>query len=205
MWTLANQITMARTTIVLLIPFLIYSDSKLLRIIAAALAIVIVSMDWWDGFLARRYKQESDFGSIMDIAGDRITENVFWIIFAHQHLIPLWIPIVVMARGFITDLFRTYAFKLSYTPFGSKTFQQSPLARFLTGHYFTRALIGVMKAITFTWLTVFSALFYQETSIPLWAIQFHKIGIMLAIATTAITIVRGIPVIIEGYWLVRDN
>lgn len=201
-WTLANKITFTRILMVISVAFLIYSPSTGLRLAAAALSVAIISMDFLDGMFARLKKQESDLGSLFDITGDRIVESVLWIVLAHQNLIPVWIPIVIIIRGFLTDFFRTYTFRYGYTAFGKKTFQKSYLARLITSHYISRSIIGIMKAATFACLLVVSAILYTFESIPSWADAFHAIGLQLAIATTVVTIIRGLPVIVEGYFFI---
>ena len=39
----------------------------------------------------------------LDIAADRIIENVFWIYFAVNDIIHFWMPLAILTRGFITD------------------------------------------------------------------------------------------------------
>ena len=67
--------------------------------VAVPLAFVALVMDWLDGYLARRLGCESKVGGVLDIVGDRIAENVWWVVFAWLHVIPLWVPIVVLSRG----------------------------------------------------------------------------------------------------------
>ena len=39
-------------------------------------------MDGVDGYIARKYNQASELGSVLDIMGDRIVEASYWIAFA---------------------------------------------------------------------------------------------------------------------------
>lgn len=55
-----------------------------------------------DGYIARRRNETSKLGEVLDPVADRIIENTFWIYFTTIGHLPLWIPIAVMARGFIT-------------------------------------------------------------------------------------------------------
>ena len=51
---------------------------------AVVLLPVLFLMDWFDGYVARTKNQVSDLGSVLDIAIDRVVENVLWLVFAHQ-------------------------------------------------------------------------------------------------------------------------
>ena len=49
---------------------------------ALALTIIAFALDGVDGYVARKFHEESKFGALLDIMGDRIVENTYWILFA---------------------------------------------------------------------------------------------------------------------------
>ena len=67
--------------------------------------------------MERRAHTTTVFGAVFDIAADRIIENVFWIYFAVNDIIHVWMPIVVLTRGFMTDAIRSFALSENKTPF----------------------------------------------------------------------------------------
>lgn len=64
---------------------------------------IIFALDGVDGYIARRRNETSKLGAVLDTVADRIIENTFWIYFTTTGHLPLWMPIAVMPRGFITD------------------------------------------------------------------------------------------------------
>jgi len=202
-----NMVTVSRVGLLFFLVFLIYNQSIWARLLAVCLTILIIVMDWLDGFLARRLEQSTMFGSVLDIAGDRMIESVLWIIMGDLNLVPVWIPIVVIARDILTDTIRSYALRFGYTAFGKTTIMRSRLGRFLTGAPLMRTSYAVMKAVTFSWLLLFSVLDEVIIKRPIVSPEFiHfglKAGITLATATAIMCLVRGIPVIIEGSVLIQ--
>ena len=100
-------------------------------------------MDKFDGYFARKLNQATKFGSIFDIAGDRIIEITFWMVFADLKLIPVWVPIVILTRGILTDSIRYYALSKDKTPFGKESMMKSRLTEFIVGSDFMRAIANI--------------------------------------------------------------
>lgn len=114
--------------------------------------VAAIAMDALDGWLARRLGVASDLGAVLDIAGDRIVEHVFWIYFAVTGLVPLWVPLVVVSRSFLVDAVRTVALSRGHTPFGERTLQRSALSRFLVASRLMRNAYGLAKVAAFVML-----------------------------------------------------
>ncbi len=206
---IANGVTLLRIALLFLLVALVYTNSIWARLGAALLAAVVIIMDWLDGFLARKLHISTTLGSVLDITGDRIVENVLWIVLSDLKLIPVWIPIVVVSRGIMTDSVRNYALKYGKTAFGSTTMMRTKLGKFLTGSPIMRTSYAVMKGVTFTLLILVSVLdrFWHLIGYPQlsrYTPQIHLAGLVLAVLTAMMCLVRGIPVIIEGYAFIRE-
>ena len=147
----ANIITLARVGLVF-VALLLFEDGFYGQVLAFLLTILIIYMDALDGYVARKLGTASDLGALLDITGDRIVENVYWIYFTAIGMISFWVPIVVIARGFLTDSLRSIAFAEGKTAFGEKTMMQSGFTRFLVSSRFSRAIYGVSKAVIFCYL-----------------------------------------------------
>ena len=202
-----NVVTMVRTGLVVVVVFLAYGHDVASRVAAALVTLLIIVGDWLDGHLARRLKQSSTLGSLLDVAADRMAESVIWIVLADLRAIPVWIPIVVISRGILTDTLRGYALQYGYSGFGSHSLQQSRLGKFITGSAWMRTGYAVLKAFTFSWL--FLALAAQRLapevdfiSNELLATAF-AIGRAAAVAAAAVCLIRGAPVLVEGWALVQ--
>ena len=142
----ANIVTLARIGIILAIAAMMIWGPPEIGLIAAVLCAIAFIMDRVDGFIASRLRCKTEFGGVLDVVGDRIAENVFWILFAHKGLIPVWIPIVVIVRGFLVDGFRSYALSKGFTTF---SMMKSGLGRRLVASPVSRLLYGVMKMVLF--------------------------------------------------------
>ncbi len=206
---IANGVTLLRIALLFLLVVLVYANSIWARIGAALLATIVIVMDWLDGFLARKLHISTTLGSVLDITGDRIVENVLWIVLSDLRLIPVWIPIVVVSRGIMTDSVRNYALKYGKTAFGSTTMMRTRLGKFLTGSPIMRTSYAVMKGVTFTLLILVSVLdqfwsFIGHPELSRYTPTVHMLGLILAVLTAVMCLIRGIPVIIEGFAFIKE-
>jgi len=172
-------------------------------IAAVLLTIVIIWMDALDGWVARRTGQSSDMGALIDITGDRIVENVFWIYFAVAGVTSYWVPIIVTSRGFLTDTVRTLQFERGKTPFGEKTMMRSHWSRFLVAGRFMRGLYGGAKVAAFVALGVILLLErgLEEDRVHWSADVLRGIDVSaqaLVLLTVLLCVVRGLPVLWDG-------
>jgi CDP-diacylglycerol--glycerol-3-phosphate 3-phosphatidyltransferase len=201
---LANLITAGRVGLVFIAVGLLYTRTVWGAVAAFALVLTAIIMDWLDGFFARRTHSETPFGAVMDILGDRIVENVLWIVFAHLGLIPIWVPIVVVVRGFVTDAFRSVALTQGETAFGKKTMIKSRLGRLLVSSRTSRALYAAAKVVAFCYLTLYLALLNAPPASP-WAEwraahepALQLAGLGLVYFTVAFCVIRALPVVQDG-------
>jgi CDP-diacylglycerol--glycerol-3-phosphate 3-phosphatidyltransferase len=201
----ANVITLGRIVLVF-VTLLMFTLGFQFKLAATFLTILILYLDSLDGYVARKLGVASDFGALLDIAGDRVVENAFWIFFAWLGLISFWVPIIIVTRGFLTDLVRSVAFAKGQTPFGKKTHLRSSIARFLCASRFSRALYGVTKAVVFVWLGFYLS-FEAAVSKYNWHLQsiysrgVYDIGMILVYVTLVMCVLRGIPVLWESRYL----
>src|ERR1700733_2561692 len=83
--------------------------SRALGVFALAFTICAIALDGVDGYLARRLRMTSALGAQLDILGDRVIENLFFIYFAASGQISVWVPVVFFVRGVLTDFLRGIA------------------------------------------------------------------------------------------------
>lgn len=201
---LANLITAGRVGLVFFAILLLYRRTVGSALLAFLLILTAIAMDWLDGFLARRTHTETPFGAVMDILGDRIAENVLWIVFAHLRLIPVWVPIVVVVRGFVTDAFRSVALTQGEAAFGEKTMIKSRLGRLLVSSRTSRTLYAIAKVIAFCYLAFYFALLNAQPDSPLAAWRLDRepalewTGMGLVYFTVAFCVIRALPVVQDG-------
>ena len=191
---MANLITILRAILALVVVGLLFIQSKNVYWLAFGLTIIVIWMDGLDGYVARKFNETSKFGAMLDILGDRIVENVYWITFLALGWLPVWVPIVVVTRGIITDGLRSVALEQGYTAFGKDTMMQNPLGRFIVASNFSRGAYAVFKAVAFALLIA--------AHVPGCDYPYKGLVSIIAYASAYISVffcvARGIPVILES-------
>ncbi|MCK4349248.1 MAG: CDP-alcohol phosphatidyltransferase family protein [Candidatus Krumholzibacteria bacterium] len=206
----ANIITLLRIGLVF-VAVLLFGAGFYGQLAAFLLTILIIYMDALDGYVARKLNTASDFGALFDITGDRIVENVYWIYFASIGMVTIWIPIIVITRGFLTDSLRSIAFAEGKTAFGDKTMMRSVFTRFLVSSRFSRGIYGVSKAVIFCYLGGLIAVrgAVAEFSIAIPDRMLSSLGLLgqiIAYIVLIMCIIRGIPVLWDGrYYLLEKR
>ena len=160
------------------------------------LTVVAIAMDALDGIVARRMGLASKLGGVLDITADRIVEHVYWITFAVAHVVPLWIPLVVVTRSFLVDAVRGLALLQGRTAFGDSSMARSALTRFLTGSRVMRSLYGIAKLAAFVLLGALIATEGILSDGELAALE--RVGVVCASVAVALCVVRGLPVIADA-------
>jgi CDP-diacylglycerol--glycerol-3-phosphate 3-phosphatidyltransferase len=207
---MANIITIARLVLLFVVIALIYFGNVQVITLCIVLLAVVFASDGLDGWVARRRGSTSQFGAMFDIAGDRVVENALWIVFADLDLVPVWVPLLVMTRGFLVDGLRAISYSEGMTAFGDKNMMRSEFTRWLTAGRFMRGLYGYAKALGFMFLTGMVAFRQQDTSDTfLGAVYdvegFRFVGWVLVWAAVALTVIRGLPVIIDALALMTEQ
>ena len=189
----ANIITLSRLPLLLLLVGLLYLRWAPAALAALALLPALYLMDWFDGYWARTKNQVTDLGSVLDIAIDRVVENVLWIVFAHLGLAPVWVSILFIIRSFVVDGLRGFALARGYSAFGM---MHSRWGRFLVSGRFMRGLYGLVKGLAFGGLTL-------ELALGLGGGWLERMGWVTPVATflvyfaVLLCLVRGVPVLLD--------
>lgn len=198
---LANWITISRFPLLLLNIVLLYSGTPSGRLIGVALLFVGLMLDTVDGMVARKRGQTSLFGSVLDIAADRTYELVLWVCFADLGMIPVAIPVIVIARTTLTDAFRSIGVGQGTAPFAQ---HRTALGRFLVGSTLMRVGYSASKVITFCGLALAQALagFPSRPALASVAADMMTVFRITAWVAVVFCVFRGLPVII--HWMKED-
>ena len=198
---MANFITIFRVILMFIGVYLIcaHLDNPIAGIWALVLTIVAFAMDGLDGYVARKFHEESKLGALLDIMSDRIVENTYWILFAVMGWISIIFPLVAITRGFITDTIRSAAMERGYTAFGKTTMQKNPICVFITSSKFMRISYAVAKVVAF--VVIVAA---KIPGCPQADLVF-TVGYWLAVIAIVFCVVRGLPVVIEAKTLFEEK
>ena len=176
---LANTITCSRLLFTFIVIGMFGKHNTLNFLLIGAIAFIFV-LDAMDGIVARRRNETSEVGATLDTIADRIIENTFWIYFTVMGLIPLWMPIIIMTRGFLTDGLRRYI-----PP------RTGNCASVLTDSRASRGLYGGIKMFTFMSLA--------STRVSNGFPVLEQVSLSLASITLAFCLLRALPTVIDIY------
>ena len=96
LFTVPNLISLARLACVPLFLWLLFARED--QIAAALLLGFLGATDWVDGYIARRFRQVSEIGKILDPTADRIMLVVAIIAIAVDGSVPWWFAGAALAR-----------------------------------------------------------------------------------------------------------
>ena len=190
--SLANTITLARLPLLAVIVGLLYSTSPWVLFVCAWLILILILADWFDGYVARMRDEVTDLGSILDIALDRVVENVLWIVFTDRDLVPVWVPVTFLVRSFVIDSMRSYVLMKGQSAFGM---MHTRLGKFLVASRFMRATYGTAKVVAFCALALTLALEMWLGPDSEWLPWVYKIDWVLIIIAVGMCVIRGLPVL----------
>ncbi len=192
---MANLITLSRLLLLFLLLGMAYHASPVWQQVNAPLILFIIALDGVDGYVARKRVETSVFGSIFDIAVDRVIENVLWVVLAHLDLVPIWVAIVFITRSSIVDSIRYAAISRGESAFGM---MQSPWGRFLVAGRFMRGFYGALKAVAFGWIFLLQPwpVLHPELWAH-WSAILETVTSVLIYASVGVCLLRGAPVVAE--------
>jgi len=168
-WNLPNTITVLRTCalpVLLLLP--LFADPAGSRAVAWVF-IVAATTDLLDGWLARRGKQVTSIGKLLDPLADKLLASTALIVLLAMGRIPLWatwMVVVIVGRELAVTGLRGLA-----------------SAR---GHVMAASWLGKLKTLSQN-IAIGALLFHFTTA----GLPAHEIGMGFLAVATAITLVSG--------------
>jgi phosphatidylglycerophosphate synthase len=177
---------------------------------AVGLTVAAIALDALDGHIARKQKMATPMGAQLDILGDRMIENVYFTYFAVVGMVSLWLPVLFFARGAATDFLRGLAMKAGHSSWGSNAMLQTWWGRALVASRWSRGLYAAMKCLCFCYLGLELALTRGPVALVggLAADVHEMIRIcahVLTWMTAGFCLVRGLPVLVEGWKYVAGS
>jgi CDP-diacylglycerol--glycerol-3-phosphate 3-phosphatidyltransferase len=161
---LPNSLTIAR---IFLIPLLVvvlltkFEAPAILGIPNELLGAAIFGLasltDWLDGYLARRRKQVTALGQLMDPIADKLLTSAAFISLVQMELAPAWMVAIIIGREFAVTGMRSIAFTRGVTMPSSRLGKIKMVAQVVT------ILLLILGSDEFAWLLLLG-------QIGLWAV-----------------------------------
>jgi CDP-diacylglycerol---glycerol-3-phosphate 3-phosphatidyltransferase len=201
-WT-PNKVTALRV-VVGFAAVALFGHGTWANLAAVVLTVAAIALDALDGHLARTKRMATPLGAQLDILGDRMIENMFFTYFAVVGMVSLWLPVLFFARGAATDFLRGLALKAGHSGWGADAMLQTWWGRALVASSWSRGLYAALKCACFCYLGLELALTRGPVALlGTIASEAHltirAIAHILAWATAGFCLLRGLPVIAEGW------
>jgi CDP-diacylglycerol---glycerol-3-phosphate 3-phosphatidyltransferase len=104
-WTLPNRLSIIR---ILFIPLIVICMENGFPFSSFLLFLVAGITDGLDGFMARRLSMSSTLGLYLDPIADKLLVSSVLITLTYEHLVPLWITILLVCREFLINGLRAF-------------------------------------------------------------------------------------------------
>lgn len=191
MINVANVITVSRVGLAIGTLAALFVPDDQIRWVVFWLTAFIIYADALDGYFARKLNQASKFGGMLDIAGDRVVEMAYWIVFAVLNWIPVWVPLLFLVRGNFVDVIRAFASEQGHTAFGANTMMQTGIGKFLVASNFSRFSYAIVKALAFCLIIASHTALGSVAPVP-------EIAMFCVYFSCAFCVIRGLPVLLES-------
>ncbi|MFH1201315.1 MAG: CDP-diacylglycerol--glycerol-3-phosphate 3-phosphatidyltransferase [Candidatus Omnitrophota bacterium] len=104
-----NKLTLSRIVLVFVFMFFIFSHGLIYKLFALIIFTIASLTDLYDGKLARKMHQESDFGRFMDPIADKFLVLAAFLVFVEMKIIPAWMVILIISRELMITGIRLFA------------------------------------------------------------------------------------------------
>ena len=145
------------------------------ELIGAAIFGVASITDWLDGYLARRRRQVTWFGQVLDPIADKLLTSAAFISLVQLGLAPAWMITLIIGREFAITGLRS----LAYTK--GITIPASPLGKIKMGSQVTAILLLILGWRPVPWLAPvgYAALWVVMLTAVVSAVDYYRRFVLL--------------------------
>ena len=104
----ANFLTCSRGVLAVIFTVLLFYPGPFGKILALFVFVLAALTDYWDGVVARRMKEISAFGKLMDPITDKMLTLSAFFSFWYLGVLPLWMVLVVVVREGVVTVARFF-------------------------------------------------------------------------------------------------
>lgn len=98
---LPNKLTCLRILLTFVFMFFLFLRGVASKYIALSVFLVASVTDFYDGHIARKTNQVTDFGKLMDPIADKILALAAFLAFVELKLVPAWMVVLIISRELI--------------------------------------------------------------------------------------------------------
>jgi CDP-diacylglycerol---glycerol-3-phosphate 3-phosphatidyltransferase len=129
---------------------------------ALAIFLVAAATDLLDGYLARRWKQITTVGTLLDPIADKLLISAALVSLVQTHRVPAWMVVLIIGREFAVSGLRSIAAAEGYTIQASDMGKTKMITQVV-------AISMVLLSVRYTWLSGFAMLW-------MWGVVFFGIA-----------------------------
>ncbi len=110
-WNLPNMLTYGRIVAVPVVAGLLMWDTYTARWIALAIYVIAAITDFFDGYLARKWQQQSSLGRMLDPIADKVLVAVVLLVLCASPILyggHIWAAIIILSREVLVSGLREY-------------------------------------------------------------------------------------------------
>lgn len=107
--TLPTQLSCLRIVLAFLIMGVLFVPGWPAKAVALGGFLLAGLTDWLDGYLARRWRQQSALGALLDPIADKVLVLGVFLAFVQLRLVPAWMVLVIVFREVLITGVRLYA------------------------------------------------------------------------------------------------
>lgn len=107
--TVPNLISLLRILIAPIFLFFFIGIDQNLVAFSCVLFLIGALSDYFDGWYARKYKQDSKWGIFIDPLADKILTSAALVAFVIKDIIPFWMIIIIIVRDLFITFLRLFA------------------------------------------------------------------------------------------------
>ena len=107
---LPNKLTISRIILTFIFMFFLFSKGTAAKYAALGIFIAASLTDFYDGFIARKRGQITNFGKLMDPVADKLLTLAAFLAFVEMGLIPAWMVVIIIMRELFITGIRLIAF-----------------------------------------------------------------------------------------------
>jgi len=100
-FTISNFLSISRALLTIPFVLVMLSEYPSSRMWGGLIMFVAALTDKYDGVLARKFNQITEWGKILDPLADKIAVGAVVLVLLHLHDIPLWLVVVVLGRDIL--------------------------------------------------------------------------------------------------------